>query len=60
MEDGDSDSDKSPHRTGHNAGHNQLYGTWTFLLLTKRAGGKITSGFFLYASDYAKKYLKYN
>ena len=47
MEDGDSDSDKSPHRTGHNAGYNQLHGTWTYLLLTKRAGGKYPSAFFL-------------
>ena len=47
MEDGDSDTDKYPHRTGHNAGYNELHGTWTYLLLTKRAGGKISFGSFL-------------
>ena len=35
MENGDSDSDKSPHRTGHNAGHYQLHGTWAVLFLRK-------------------------
>ena len=45
MENGDSDTDKYPHRTGHNAGHNQLHGTWTVLLVTKRAGGDISFGF---------------
>ena len=49
MEDGDSDTDKYPHRTGHNAGYNQLHGTWTVLLVTKRAGGKISFGFFLFS-----------
>jgi hypothetical protein len=44
MEIGDSDTDKYPHRTGHNAGHNQLHGTWTVLLVTKRAGGEISFG----------------
>ena len=48
MEDGDSDTDKYPHRTGHNAGHNQLHGTWTFLLLTKRAGGKFPSALLVF------------
>ena len=33
MENGDSDSDKSPHRTGHNARHYQLHGTWAVLFL---------------------------
>ncbi len=49
MEDGDSDTDKYPHRTGNIAEHNQLHGTWTVLFLTKRAGGKISFGFFLFS-----------